>query len=117
LLTRAQAGKPQSLRFEIHALAIGEWCLLAMPHEVFVDYQLWVEQASPFRHNMVLAYTNGCESYIPTDKDFALGGYEAMAFPQIGAAFRYRHRVALRPGIEPQIKKVITELWARKEDK
>jgi hypothetical protein len=116
LMRRVQARQPQSLRFEINTLAIGnDWCLLAMPHEVFVDYQLWVEQASPFRHNMVLAYTNGCESYIPTDKDFALGGYEAMAFPQIGAALRYRHRVALRPGIEPQIKKAITELWTHKE--
>jgi hypothetical protein len=101
------------LRFEIHALALGdEWCLLAMPHEVFAEYQLWVEQASPFRHNMVVAYTNGCESYIPTDRDFELGGYEAMAFPMQGAALRYRHRVALRPGIERQIKEAITRLWA-----
>ena len=113
LLRRTQAGERQSLRFEIHALALGnEWCLLAMPHEVFVDYQLWVERASPFRHNMVVAYTNGCESYIPTDKDFALGGYEAMAFPQMGAALRYRHRVALRPGIERTIKDAVSSLWA-----
>jgi hypothetical protein len=74
---------------------------------------LWIDRNAPFRHTMVLAYTNGCESYIPTDKDFALGGYEAVSFPQVGAALRYRTRVALKPGIEKQIREQVQALWSR----
>jgi hypothetical protein len=61
---------------------------------------------------MVLAYTNGCESYIPTDSDFALGGYEATASPKPSAALRYGHRQALKPGAERQIRQQIEALWS-----
>jgi len=56
---------------------------------------------------MTLAYTNGCESYIPTDEAFQSGGYEAASFPSVAAALRYRNRIALRPGVENQIKDAI----------
>jgi hypothetical protein len=113
LLEKARRGEqPSGLRFEIHALTLAdEWCLLAMTHEVFAEYQLWADQASPFRHNMVLAYTNGVEGYIPTDSDFVLGGYEAASFPSLGAALTYHHRLALRPGIERQLKEAISRVW------
>jgi hypothetical protein len=76
-------------------------------------FLLWIDRSSPFRHAMVLGYTNRCESYIPTDRDFALGGYEAASFPQAGAALRYRCRVALQPGVERRIKQQIQALWSR----
>jgi hypothetical protein len=114
LLQQAKRGKPGSLRFDMNMLAVGdEFCLVTMTHEVFAEYQLWIDHSSPFRHTMVLAYTNGCESYIPTDKDFALGGYEAASFPQVAAALRYRSRIALKPGIEQQIHKQVQALWSR----
>jgi len=84
-----------------------------MTHEVFAEYQLWVDRNSPFRRTMVLGYTNGCESYIPTDKDLALGGYETASFPAVGAPLRYSGRVALKPGIEQQIRQRIHTLWKR----
>jgi len=105
------------VRFEINAVMLGtEWCLLTMPHEVFCDYALWVEETSPFEHTMTCAYTNGCEAYIPTDKDLELGelgGYEAASFPAPGAALVYRNRLALRPGVEGQIKETVCRLWDR----
>jgi neutral ceramidase len=104
-------GPAQPLRFEVHALAAGqEWCLVAMPHEVFAEYQLWTDEASPFPHTMVWAYTNGCESYVPTDEALALGpagGYEAGCFPFRGAGLMYHHRLALRPGIERQVRDAV----------
>jgi hypothetical protein len=114
LLAKSERGERQTLRFEIQMLAIGKaWCLLAMPHEVFVEYQLWADKNSPFARNMVLAYTNGCESYVPTDKDFPLGGYEAAHTPTSASALRYPHRAALRPGIEAQIQQTISSLWSK----
>lgn len=112
LLSKVQRGKTTSVRFDLNLVALGdEWCLLTMNHEVFAEYQLWADASSPFRHTMVWAYTNGCETYIPTDSAFEQGGYEAVPSPESGAALAYRHRLALRPGVEGQIKNAITELW------
>ena len=113
LLEIARREEPPTLRFEIQAFALGpDFCLLGLTHEVFAEYQLWIDQNSPFRHTMVLAYTNGCESYVPRDKDFVLGGYEAAASPAPSAALRYARRVALRPGIERLIQQQIQTLWS-----
>lgn len=114
LLAKSERGERQTLRFEIQLLAVGKaWCLLAMPHEVFAEYQLWADKESPFAHTMVLAYTGGCESYVPTDRDFPLGGYEAAHTPTPGAAaLTYPYRAALRPGIEQEIRRQIQALWS-----
>lgn len=117
LRTKVLNSGTQELRFEITTLKIGQWCLTAMTHELFADYQLWAENASPFKYNMILAYTNGCESYIPTDDDFALGGYEAASCPRSAgipasmAAVKYPHRLALKTGAEQHIKSALIEAW------
>jgi len=103
------------LRFETVALAIGsEFCLAAMPHEVFCEYALWIDRTSPFDHTMVLGYTNGCEAYVPTDRELALGptgGYEAAAFPDWKTAnLQYPIRTPLAPGIEGQIKHALRSM-------
>lgn len=113
LLAKARSGQTPQLRFEVGAVALGEhWGLLALTHEVFCEYQLWVEEVHPCRHNMVWAYTNGCESYIPTDESLALGplgGYEAAASPVIAAGLCYRARLAPGVGIEQQVREGILE--------
>lgn len=63
---------------------------------------------------MALAYTNGLESYVPTDKDFSLGGYEAGSFPEDAASLRFPYRLALRPGVEQQLKELIASVWKGK---
>ena len=113
LLAMIERGETPTLRFEASALTVGaEWCLLALTHEVFAEYQLWVERTAPFRHTMTLAYTNGCESYIPTDAALREGsGYEATPAPTMAAALRYRYRLALQPGAEARIHELIRTLW------
>jgi len=114
LLDQIERRDERSLRFEAHVLRIGDqWSLLAATHELFAEYQLMLDKAIPTEHNMMLAYTNGCESYIPMDRDLGLGGYEAATFPALdGAALRYRHRRALRPGFERQVIDTLRSLWA-----
>jgi len=108
LMNKIEHHDEHPLRFDAHMLRIGDhWSLLAATHELFAEYQLMLDKAAPTEHNMMLAYTNGCESYIPMDRDLALGGYEAATFPADGAALRYRHRRALRSGFE---RKVIAQL-------
>jgi hypothetical protein len=113
LLNKIEHHDEHPLRFEAHMLRIGDhWSLLAVTHELFAEYQLMLDKAAPTEHNMMLAYTNGCESYIPMDRDLALGGYEAATFPADGAALRYRHRRTLRLGCERRVAEQLRSLWA-----
>ena len=112
LLNKIREGDDRALRFDAHLLRIGDdWSLLATTHELFAEYQLLLDQEIPTRHKMMLAYTNGCESYIPMDRDLALGGYEAATFPADGAALRYRHRRAVHSGFEKQVVAGLRSLW------
>ncbi|HWR16814.1 MAG TPA: neutral/alkaline non-lysosomal ceramidase N-terminal domain-containing protein [Terriglobales bacterium] len=112
LLLKVDARAETPLRFEAHVLRIGDdWGLLATTHELFSEYQLRLEENVPTKHKMMLAYTNGCESYIPMDKDLSLGGYEASSFPEDGAALRYRHRRAVRPGCEQKVMEALRAVW------
>ena len=111
--------------FEASLLTLGtEWCLLALPGEMFGDYELWVEEQASFSHRMVTAYTNdGSVGYIPTDKALRLGAeeplsaehecMEATAWP--GFFYGVNVRGAWLPytsGIEAQIHCALGELWA-----
>ena len=101
-----------SLKFEIQAFAFGdEFCLVGMTHEMFAEYQMAACDMSPFKHNMVLGYTNGIEQYIPCDDDYGSGFLDAGPFPEPrsdpypapGSGLAFKHRRYLRQGIEKQI--------------
>jgi len=113
LLNKVEHRDESPLRFEAHLVRVGDWSLLAATHELFAEYQLMLDKAVSTEHNMMLAYTNACESYIPMDQDLALGGYEASSFPALdGASLRYCHRRALRPGSEGQVIEQLRSLWS-----
>ena len=51
----------------------------------------------------MLGYTGGCENYLATADAYRMGdrgGYEASPF---GAAMFYKHRLACKPEVEPQM--------------
>jgi hypothetical protein len=50
---------------------------VALGHEPFVEYQLFLQVNSPFRHTFVFGYANTCSSYVPTADAYYLGGYES----------------------------------------
>jgi neutral ceramidase len=109
VLEMSRKGETRSLRFQVQAFALSDdLCIIGLPHEMLCEYQLWVNETSPFKNNMVFGYTNGCESYIGTIKSYALGGYETGAFPQTSAALAYHNRLAPDPNVETQIKAAIT---------
>jgi neutral ceramidase len=112
LLNIARSGRPQTKEFRIRAFALGnQLCILGFSHEMFAEYAQFVEQASPFKHNLVFAYTNGDECYVGTEKDYLLGdrgGYEAASW---GAALRYNGRLPLAPEAERQIRAAIVRTF------
>ena len=112
LLRKVEQRDETQLRFDAHLLRIGsDWSLIAASHELFAEYQLMLDSEAPTHRSMVLAYTNGCESYIPMDADLPLGGYEAATFPEDGAALRYKHRRALAPGCQQRVLDQLHGLW------
>lgn len=112
LLEISKSKQPSFLDFEVQILKISDsLCIIGLSHEVFAEYRLWIEEKSPFRNNVVLGYTNGCESYIPLDKHFEEGGYEAGRFPNIASYLYYYPRLSLQPEFETMIKKNIAEIF------
>ena len=111
--------------FEASLVTLGtEWCLLALPGEMFCEFELWVEEQAPFTHKMVAAYTNdGSVGYIPTDKALTLGAedplsaehecMEATAWPGFFHGVNVRGAwLPYTSGIEAQIRGALGELWA-----
>ncbi len=104
--------KYPGLPFHMQAFAFGKsLAIIAFPSEVFVEYAIYIKKHSPFDQTIVLAYTNGCNTYIPTAEAFYLGGYEPE-YAQIvyGQPF-------LSPEIDGIIKKksmlLLDELWQK----
>jgi len=62
--------------YEIQALRIGGFALLAIMGEPFVEAQLRIKLESPFAFTHVAHMCNGYVGYIPTKRAFAGGGYE-----------------------------------------
>jgi len=109
-----QRGKPR--RLDVTAIMLGrEWILVALSHEMFCQYELWVDEHAPFDHNMTMGYTNGNEGYIPVDEALrmgAMGGYEAGKLPlwwACGAVSEFLGPPEV--GAEGIIKDAIASLW------
>ncbi len=65
--------------FEVFAMRIGSFAILALPTETFVTYGLKIQELSPFEKTVVVTCANGYgRGYICTPEAFEEGGYEAL---------------------------------------
>ncbi len=114
LLEVAESGEKRALPFPMSAFAVGDTlCFLSISHELFSEYQLFVDETSPFSHTFVFGYTNGSEVYIATKEAYELGlraGYEAG--PR-NHALSGPYRLALPPSVEERIHTEITDLLGK----
>ena len=110
-----QGKQPPARRFDVYAVMLGnDWCLTTMPHEMFCQYELWIDKNAPFKHTMTFAFTNGYEGYIANDaalKMGANGGYEAASLPNWGGQVWTRHFGPPAVGCEQIIKDTLRSLW------
>ena len=108
---------PPPWRMDVYALMLdSEWCLTAMPNEMFCQYELWIDKAAPFDRTMTFGYTNGGAGYIAVDEAWAMGeqgGYEAACLPNWGGlATSSPHFGPPAVGSEQLIKDTIAAAWA-----
>jgi len=113
--------QPPARRFDACAVMFGnEWCLTTMPHEMFCQYELWIDKNAPFKRTMTFAYTNGYQGYIAVDTAWrmgAKGGYEAASLPNWGGQVWTSHFGPPAVGCEKIIKDTVASLWTKKTDK
>jgi neutral ceramidase len=64
---------------EIQVFRLGpELAIVTLPGEVFVELGLAIKARSPFETTLVVELANDVPNYIPTEKGFRQGGYEAV---------------------------------------
>ncbi len=95
VLELAEAGATGlTVDFEVQAARIGDFGIVGLPGEVFVEYALQIDRASPCRLTAVAAYTNGMVGYVPTAEAYPAGGYE------VETAIRYYGTTMPKPECE-----------------
>ena len=109
------SGEKPSLRFDMNRLSVGkDWGLIALTHEPFCEYELWIHEHAPYTHTMVMGDTNGMQAYVATDTELARGGkggYEAGGYPCFWSHTVRVLNVGLAMGTECTIKQHLSNLW------
>jgi hypothetical protein len=81
-IRQSAAGVP----IQMTSLHLGdEVCLLHLPGETFIEYQLFAQHLLPQGFVATASYGDGGPGYIPLEKSFVEGGYEptqAFAAPE-----------------------------------
>jgi hypothetical protein len=72
------AGK-KTVTTEVQALRIGDYFIVGLPSEVFVEYQMEVRERSGAPYTFVSELANDSISYVPTPQAYEEGGYEARS--------------------------------------
>ena len=70
---------PDEFPFVLTACAIGDFVLLGVPGELFVELGRRCEAISTFGATFVCCLTNGGDCYFPTESAYDEGGYEARS--------------------------------------
>ena len=70
---------PDDFPFVLSAIAIGDFVLLGIPGELFVELGRRCEAQSGFGATFVCCLTNGGDCYFPTESAYDEGGYEARS--------------------------------------
>lgn len=100
----ARSGGDPTEPFAIQIIRIGNLAVVGYPGEMFVDYQLSLEDTSLGDKVIALAYTNGCIGYVPTADAYPVGGYE------VEQAFKYYGTLMIGPECEDRIKTTTVEM-------
>jgi hypothetical protein len=73
-----ELSESENYPFEIQAVRIGNFALLALGGEPFAETQLAIKLHSPFPYTHLAHMSHGYVGYIPTKRAFAGGGYETL---------------------------------------
>lgn len=72
----ARAEAPETVAIPLQALRVGEFAVLTIPAESFVEIGLELKAKAAFEQVAVVSHANGSYGYLPTPAQHQLGGYE-----------------------------------------
>jgi len=72
------AALPEQDDVEVQVFTIGDFAIVALPGEIFVELGLDAKQRSPYPTTAVISMSNESHGYIPNRIAFELGGYETF---------------------------------------
>jgi neutral ceramidase len=67
---------PEMVKIKLQVLRVGRQGIVAIPCEVFAEIGLEIKRRSPLQPTFTIELANGCNGYLPTPEQHALGGYE-----------------------------------------
>lgn len=102
-----EGDRDRTVDFELHGIALDDVAFFGMPGEVFVDYALHIDRLSPFAHNFVFGYTNGCLGYVPSAYAYREGGYE------VDSSFRIWRLLRFDPSSDALLRRAALDLLHR----
>ena len=73
--------EPMYKKVPVSVLSIGEFVIVGIGGEPFINYIRAVHDAFPDKKIFTACLANGCEGYLPTKVAFDLGGYEVVTSP------------------------------------
>ncbi len=86
-------------KLDLPVLDFGAAQLLLLPGEPFVEYQLFAQKQRPKSFVVTLGYGDYGPVYIPTDKAFAEGGYEATGWSFVAPRVEKQLTAAIAKGL------------------
>jgi len=72
------AGK-KTIATEVQVLRVGDYFIVGLPSEVFVEYQMQIRERSEAPYTFVSELANDSISYVPIPEAYEEGGYEARS--------------------------------------
>jgi neutral ceramidase len=77
----------EQLQIPIRLLLInGDIAIWSAPLELFCEISNEIRDRSPFPYTFYFGYTNGTFTYLPTEREYLAGGYEASTSPFTASA-------------------------------
>jgi len=67
---------PDKVAVKLQAVRVGDFGIVSLPTETFVEIGLQLKTESPLKQQMVVELANGYNGYLPTPQQHAWGGYE-----------------------------------------
>ena len=97
---------PTHQTYTFSRIRLGELNLVGFSGEFFLEYGIYAQfQRSPEK-TLAFGYTQGCQTYVPTTKALAEGGYEVHAYK------RWKQSCPFKPEVEGVVKDAISDLMS-----
>ncbi len=107
--------KKQSAEIEIQYFRLNNGCFCGVPNEIMCELAVDTVNACDNEYIYLGGYTNGCEGYLPTAKEYDKGGYEVLHSYLIYYIY-FGTVMPLNRDTAEKLVKTVTDQWRKIKD-